>query len=124
MKLLFVALVTVALSASFLISKPAFADDALVVSICNFVAADDKNRLRKKLRSSKVKLRNIYDGVTCDGLNLLQFAMKKGSINVGQYIVKRLPTSKLTNGQDLNWAIDNGFGESAIVEAIKERAGG
>ena len=124
MKLLSVALVTVALSASLSISKPAFADDALVVSICNFVAADDKNRLRKKLRSSKVKLRNIYDGVTCDGLNLLQFAMKKKANNVGEYIVKRLPTSKLSNGQDLNWANDNGFGGSAIVDAIKERAGG
>jgi hypothetical protein len=124
MKLLSVALVTVALSASLSISKPAFADDALVVSICNFVAADDKNRLRKKLRSSKVKLRNIYDGVTCDGLNLLQFAMSKSATNVGEYIVKRLPTSKLSNGRDLAWANENGFGDSAIVAAIKERSGG
>jgi hypothetical protein len=124
MKLLSVALVTVALTASLAISKPAFADDALVESICNFVAADDKNRLRKKLRSSKVKLRNIYDGVTCDGLNLLQFAMAKGSSNVGKYIVKRLPTSKLSNGRDLKWAIDNGHGASDIVAAIKERAAG
>jgi hypothetical protein len=123
MKLLSVALVTVVVTASLSISKPAFADDALVVSICNFVAADDKNRLRKKMRSSKVKLRNIYDGVTCDGLNLLQFAMKKNAGNVGKYIVKRLPTSKLKSGDDLNWANSNGFGESEIVGAIKERAG-
>lgn len=111
------------LSASFVVSKPAMADDALVVSICNYVAADDKNRLRKKLKSNKVKLRNIYDGVACNGLNLLQFSMSKNANNVGKYIVKRLPGSKLKSGADITWATENGFGESEIVSAIKDRAG-
>ena len=124
MKLLSVALVTVALSASLGVSKSVHAADPLVVSICNFVAADDKNRLRKKLRSSKVKLRNIYDGITCDGMSLLQFAMKRNAVNVGEYIVKRLPSGKLAKGLDLKWADENGFSDSAITTAIKERIGG
>ena len=124
MKLLSVALVTVALSTSLVVSKSANAADPLVVSICNFVAADDKNRLRKKLRNSKVKLRNIYDGIACDGMTLLQFAMKKNSNNVGKYIVKRLPSGKLAKGRDLKWADENGFADSDITAAIKERIGG
>lgn len=124
MKLLSVALVTVALSTSLVVSKSAKAADPLVVSICNFVAADDKNRLRKKLRNSKVKLRNIYDGIACDGMTLLQFAMKKNSNNVGKYIVKRLPSGKLAKGRDLKWADENGFADSDISAAIKERIGG
>ena len=123
MKLLSVALVAFVLCASFFVSKPAVADDSLVLSICNFVAADDKNRLRKKLKSSKVKLRNIYDGVVCNGLTLLQFSMQKEANNVGKYIVKRLPSSKLKSGNELAWAQDNGFAESEIVAAIKKRAG-
>jgi hypothetical protein len=123
MKLFSVALVSVALLTSHVVSKPVYAADALVVSICNFVAADDKNRLRKKLRSSKVKLRNIYDGVACDGMSLLQFAMKKNSNTVGEYIVKRLPSGKLAKGRDINWADENGFSDSAIVTAIKARIG-
>jgi len=123
MKLLSVVLVVTTLSAGFLVAKPAMADDALVVSICNFVAADDKNRLRKKLKSSKVKLRNIYDGVTCNGLSLLQFSMSKKANNVGKYIVKRLPGSKLKSGTDMNWATENGFSDSEIAAAIKKRAG-
>lgn len=123
MKLLSGALVVVGLSASLLVSAPAVANDALVVSVCNFVAADDKNRLRKKLKSAKVKLRNIYDGVVCNGLTLLQFSMSKNANNVGKYIVKRLPGSKLKSGTEITWAQDNGFSDSEIVFAIKERAG-
>ena len=62
-------------------------------------------------------------GVTCNGLNLLQFAMDKKANSVGEYIVKRLPTSKLKSGDDLNWATSNGHGDSPIVAAIKDRAG-
>ncbi|MFT5163592.1 MAG: hypothetical protein ACI9FJ_002188 [Alteromonadaceae bacterium] len=123
MKLLSVAVAMVVLAASFVVSKPAMANDALVVSICNYVAADDKNRLRKKLKSSKVKLRNIYDGVSCNGLSLLQFSMSKKANNVGVYIVKRLPGSKLKTGADFNWATENGFADSEIAVAIKARAG-
>lgn len=123
MRIFSVALVSVMLcTASLSYSKPAQADD-LLASICNFVQADDKGRLRKKLKTAKVKLRNIYDGVTCNGLNLLQFAMKSNASNVGTYIVKRLPSSKLKDGVDLNWATSNGFGDSEIATAIKERAG-
>jgi hypothetical protein len=49
--------------------------------------------------------------------------MQKKAIKVGTYIVKRLPSSKLKNGTDYNWAAENGFGESKIVAAIKARAG-
>lgn len=123
MKLFSVAFVTMVIIANFALAKPVYAADALVVSICNFVAADDKNRLRKKLRSSKVKLRNIYDGVACNGMSLLQFAMQKNAVEVGGYIVKRLPSGKLAKGADLKWADENGFSDSAIVAAIKERIG-
>jgi hypothetical protein len=121
MKWCFAALVIIGLSTSNLAPKPAMADDALVVSICNFVAADDKNRLRKKLRSSKVKLHNIYDEARCSGLTLLQFSMTKKSNNVGVYVVKRLPSSKLRRSGDLTWAADNGYADSVIAVAIKKR---
>jgi hypothetical protein len=124
MKLLSAALVTVTLSAGFMITTPAMANDALVVSICNFVAADDKNRLRKKLKSSKVKLRYIYDGVSCNGLSLLQFSMSKEANNVGTYIVKRLSDSKLKSGLDYSWAVENGFTDSPTFTVIKDRTMG
>ncbi|MGL5905855.1 MAG: DUF3718 domain-containing protein, partial [Shewanella sp.] len=41
--------------------------DPLVASLCDYVKANDKNRLRKKLKESRVKLRQVYSGISCDG---------------------------------------------------------
>ena len=35
----------------------ASANDQLAVSVCEYIAGDDKNRLRSKLKSSRVKVR-------------------------------------------------------------------
>jgi len=95
----------------------------LTKEICNYIATNDKNRLRKKLRTSKIKLRNVYDGLTCNGLSLLQFSMKKDAVSLGLYIVKRLPSSHLKNSPEINWANRNGFSDSKIIKSIKARIG-
>ncbi|MBV1911238.1 MAG: DUF3718 domain-containing protein [Kangiellaceae bacterium] len=91
--------------------------------VCDFIATDDKNRLRKKLRKEKVKLRNFYDGLTCNGLSLLQFAMKNNANSVGTYIVKRLSSNQLKRRFDLEWAGNNGHSSSVIADAIISRTG-
>ena len=60
--------------ASFSFSFSAQANDQLAASLCEYVAANDKGGLRKKLKSSRLKIRNIFDGVMCNGNNLLRHA--------------------------------------------------
>ena len=62
MKLPNMLLAAAVVSASVAYTAPAKADDQLAVSICEYIAADDKNRLRSKLKSSRIKIRNIFDG--------------------------------------------------------------
>ncbi|GAA4884241.1 hypothetical protein GCM10023333_18240 [Ferrimonas pelagia] len=52
--------------------------EQLAASICDYVQTDDKNRLRKKLKDNRLKLRNIYDGIACNGNSLLRLAMVNG----------------------------------------------
>ncbi|MCE9677851.1 DUF3718 domain-containing protein [Shewanella sp. AS1] len=107
----------------------AHADDQLVANICNYVQADDKNRLRSKLTESRVKLRNVYTGIQCNGESLLRFAMLSNANDVGSFIAKRLSTDDLSikeaDGKTvLEWAQANGHGNNEITSAIKERIGG
>ncbi|WP_115719948.1 DUF3718 domain-containing protein [Gallaecimonas mangrovi] len=108
-------------------TTPARADAAqLVASICNYVASNDKNRLRSKLSDSGIRLRNIYDGIKCNGLSLLRFSMKSGSDATGEFIAKQLAGSTLSapeyDGKTvLAWAQANGFGSSGTAATIKER---
>jgi len=111
------------MSTSFFVASPASANAQLAASLCDYVAADDKSRLRKKLKESRVKLRNIFSGVSCSGNNLLRHAMKNNADGTGKFIVKKLPKSDLASGGDVDWATANGHSGSPIVAGIKARAG-
>ena len=118
-----VALSVVVFSCTLSMSAPAKADAQLAVSICEYVAKDNKGRLRKKLKEARVKLRNIYDGISCGGNSLLRHAMINGADKAGTFIVKKLPAKYLAGSGDFDWAQSNGHGGTATAAAIKSRAG-
>ncbi|MBT1443635.1 DUF3718 domain-containing protein [Shewanella sp. JM162201] len=128
MRVLPLALAAV-IAASF-VPTPSMANaDPLVASLCDYVKANDKNRLRKKLKESRVKLRNVYAGISCDGSSLLRTAMAAGANDVGEFVAKRLSANELgvaeADGMTvLAWAEANGHGASPITAAIKERMAG
>ncbi|MBY6187162.1 DUF3718 domain-containing protein [Marinobacter hydrocarbonoclasticus] len=100
--------------------------DQLIASVCDYVASDDKNRLRKKLKDTRIKLRSVYDGITCNGNSLLRTAMLSNAQDVGVFVAKQLPRKTLSapeaDGQTvLQWADSQGFAGSEIAAAITER---
>ncbi|MGE6435331.1 DUF3718 domain-containing protein [Shewanella baltica] len=111
------------------VPTPAVADvDPLVASICDYVKANDKNRLRKKLKESRVKLRQIYSGISCDGASLLRTAYGASANDAGEFVAKRLSVTELSvaeaDGMTIQaWAEANGHGDSPITAAVKERLG-
>jgi len=104
------------------LSKPAQANE-LALSMCTYVQGDDTMRMRKKLRDSRVRIRDVYTGVQCNGQSLLQFAMVNGSNDIGEFIVRSLAPADLQGSGDYEWAQSNGHDGSPIAAAIKERAG-
>ena len=72
-KLLLVTTMT-ALTMTSIISAPKAHAADIAQSVCEYVAADDKKRMRSFLKSNKLKIRNIFDGIQCNGQNLLEFA--------------------------------------------------
>tara|TARA_R110000744_G_scaffold15549_2_gene43280 strand:+ start:1482 stop:1829 length:348 start_codon:yes stop_codon:yes gene_type:complete len=63
----------------------------LASNICEYVAVDEKGRLRKLLKSNRLKLRNVFKDVSCDNDNILVFAAKKNAKEIGQLLIKKLP---------------------------------
>ena len=130
MRLMPAAVAVAVLIAASSVSAPAVANtDQLVANICDYVKSDDKNRLRKKLKEARVKLRNIYTGLSCDGSSLLRTAYSANANDVGEFIAKRLPSSDLSAAESdgttiIDWANANGHGGSVITAAINDRLGG
>lgn len=99
------------------------ADDQMAASMCDYVKADDKNRLRKLLSDNRLRLRNVYDGIMCNGQNMIQFAIANNANNAGEFIIKQLPAAHISSSGDIAWAESNHAG-SALIAVLKERAGG
>jgi len=64
-------------------------------NICEYVSADDKKRLRSFLKSNKLKIRKIFDGIQCNGKNMLAFASEQNAIQTGTLIINKLPKKKV-----------------------------
>ena len=123
MRLLPTLLCGAAVTLTLVAAPAAVADDQLAASMCDYVAADDKNRLRKVLSDYRLRLRNIYDGVVCNGESLIRHAFKSNANDVGEFIVKQLPGSAVAGSGDIDWAEGNGFAASPLLAVLKERAG-
>ncbi|WP_337843125.1 DUF3718 domain-containing protein [Rheinheimera sp.] len=124
MKLLPAMLFGVLVAGAIVVSPEVKADDQLAASMCDYVKADDKNRLRKVLSDYRLRLRNIYDGVLCNGDSLLRLAFKNNANDVGEFIAKQLPGAHITASGDIAWAEANGFSASPLLAVLKARAGG
>lgn len=128
MRLLPTAMAALIVASSF--SVPVYADQQqLVANICNYVQSDDKNRLRKKLKENRLKLRNIYSAISCDGQSLLRAALDHNADSVGTFVAKRLSVKELksaeTDGQTIvDWAKTKGYASSVITSAIETRIAG
>lgn len=103
-------------------AMPAQANDQIAASLCSYIAANDKNSLRKTLSDSKIRIKNVYDGISCDGLPMVRFAIKHNATETAEFIVKQLPSSHVASSGDIEWAQSNGFATSAVIEKIKARA--
>jgi hypothetical protein len=111
------------LTGLFVVTPAAYADQQLAASMCDYVKADDKNRFRKLLSDNRLRLRNIYDGVMCDGASLIRHAVKSNAAGAGEFIIKQLPAAQISASGDIAWAEANHAG-SALIAVLKERAGG
>ncbi|WP_057832012.1 DUF3718 domain-containing protein [Colwellia sp. TT2012] len=83
------------LLATSVITAPSAQADELSLRICEYVQANDKSRLRSFLKQKRLKVRKIYDALECNGNSLLIFAAKSNALEVGEYIIGKLPSKKV-----------------------------
>lgn len=96
--------------------------------ICTAISADDRQRLRTILSNHNMRVRNIYNGVRCNGYSMLQFAITAEASQVGELITRQLPASMIesdtVNGVSvLEWAESSGYGSSDVLASVRSRLG-
>ena len=94
MKKLLIVPVIALMSVSF---TPVASASNIAQNVCEYVSVDDKKRLRSYLKINKLKIRNIFDGVLCNGQNLLQFASSHNAVKAGSLMINKLPKSTVAS---------------------------
>jgi hypothetical protein len=72
------------------------AEDSVSMRICEYTSINDKKRLRSFLKSRKIKVRSIFDSIQCNGQNLLVFSAEKNALDVGEFLIGKLPVKTVT----------------------------
>ncbi|TYK65684.1 DUF3718 domain-containing protein [Colwellia echini] len=89
-KVLIVSTISVLIFTSAMTAPKVKAAD-IGTTICEYVASDNKNRLRSLLKQNKLKIRHIFGELRCNGQNILEFSATSGSLDVGELIISKLP---------------------------------
>ena len=90
MKKLLIASTITVLTLTSVVSTPQAQAANIAQSICEYVAADDKKRMRSFLKTNKLKIRRIFDGIQCNGKNLLEFAAARNASETGAMMIGKL----------------------------------
>ncbi|WP_426357124.1 DUF3718 domain-containing protein [Pseudocolwellia sp. HL-MZ19] len=114
-KLLLVSTIT-ALTLTSVVTTPEAQAVNIAQSVCEYVAADDKKRMRSFLKTNKLKIRSIFDGIECNGKNLLVFAAVQGSVETGSLMISKLPKRVVSANLALMQS-----GSQPLLEAANER---
>ena len=116
MKKLLIASTITVLTLTSVVSTPQAQASNIAQSICEYIAADDKKRMRSFLKTNKLRVRRIFNGIECNGKNLLEFASHKGSVKTGSMMIGKLPKKVVS----ANLAALQ-TGSKPLIEAAKER---
>ncbi len=85
-----ILLISSLLAATFAATPVVEASDNKSLRICEYVSVNDNKRLRKFLKQNKLKIRTVFKNIKCNGQNLLVFAANSNSLDVGEFIIKKI----------------------------------
>lgn len=71
------------------------ANESVGLRVCEYIKANDKSRLRSYLKQQKLRVRNIFDQIQCNDMNLLVFAASNQSLEVGEFLIGKIPAKKV-----------------------------
>lgn len=129
LKIAKISLLAATLGLGYITTASADVSSALA-NICTIVQADDKGELRKKMRDVendyRLKLKDYYTGISCDGNSLIRTALINNAVESGTMLIKKMPKTDLNipeaDGKTLQaWIDENGMQANPIAQALSER---
>lgn len=99
-----------------------FGDDVALL-FCSQVRHNSAHDFRNKLREYRLRIRDIYPRVRCNGETMIQFAQRNGSLEIGRFIAHSVLVDDLQQLGDAQWAekLPQHNGIRQVIEARLEQ---
>lgn len=94
--------------------------DELALLFCSYVRANDSTAFRNKLRELRLRIRDIYPRIRCNGESMIQFAAHSQSHDIGRFIAHSVLIEDLNDVGDLSW-VKQLEHDHPISQALRER---
>lgn len=89
----------VVVASSLLSPMLAFADD-VGTQLCQYIAADDKSRMRDFIKDRKLNATSVLGELKCNGKDALAFAAESKAEQTGKFMVSKLPKGHVLASMD------------------------
>ncbi|SFR45956.1 Protein of unknown function [Pseudidiomarina maritima] len=96
-----------------------FGDDVALL-FCSQVRHNNSQDFRNKLREYRLRIRDIYPRIRCNGESMIQFAHHSGSAEIGRFIANSVLIRDLYDVGDVSWARQLPQ-QNSIRQVIEER---
>lgn len=93
----------------------------ITLAICTMARDDSTRELQKKLLELRVRLRDIYAGIRCNQLSLIQFAMSYEATNVAYYLASYANVDDLIASGDLEWLRQHQLLDTPVGQVLQQR---
>lgn len=104
-----------------LTAKNVFQSSDLALLFCTYVRNNDTLRLQHKLRDLRMRLRDVYPQVRCNGASLVQFAMQSNSNDIGTFIARSVNPKDMLEVGDLEFAKQRDLLQTSIGQTLQQR---
>lgn len=78
--------------------------DELALLFCSQVRYNRTNEFRSTLREYRLRIRDVYPRVRCNGETMIQFSHRHQAADIGRLMVENLRAQDLEASQDFAWS--------------------
>ncbi len=93
----------------------------ITLALCTMARDNSTRELQKKLLELRVRLRDIYSGIRCNQLSLIQFALSYEATDMAYYLATYVNVDDLVASGDIEWLRQRQLMDTPVGQVLQQR---
>lgn len=93
----------------------------ITLALCTMARDNSTRELQQKLLELRLRLRDIYAGIRCNQLSLIQFAMSYEATDIAYYLATYANVDDLVASGDVEWLRQRQLMNTPVGQVLQQR---